>query len=78
MNGFIISQFSYCPFVRIFYIRTSNNQINKIHGKLLRLVYKDENFLSFDDLIKWDKSVRIHQKNLQTLATEIYQTKNNL
>ena len=57
--------------------RTLNNRINKIHEKALRLVYKNETFLSFDDLLKRDKSVSIHQ-NLKILATEIYNTKNDL
>ena len=35
-------------------------------------------FFSFDDLLKRDKSVSIHQKNLQILVTEIYKTKNDL
>ena len=39
---------------------------------------KNETFLSFDDLLKRDRSVSIHQKNLQILATEIYKTKNDL
>ena len=34
--------------------------------------------VSFDDLLKRDRSVSIHQKNLQILATEIYNTKNDL
>ena len=71
MNAFITSQFSYCS-------RTLNNRINKIHERALRLVYKNETFLSFDDLLKRDRSVSIHQKNLQILATEIYKTKNDL
>ena len=50
-------------------------RINKIHERGLRLVYKNETFLSFDDLLKRDRSVSIHQKNLQILATEIYKTK---
>ena len=78
MNAFITSQFSYCPLVWMFHSRTLNNRINKIHEKALRLVYKNETFLSFDDLLKRDKSVSIHQKNLQILATEIYKTKNDL
>ena len=55
-----------------------NNRINKIHEKTLRLVYKDEKNLSLDDLLKKDKSVSIHQRNLQILATEIYKAKNDL
>ena len=33
---------------------------------------------SFDDLLKRDKSVNIHRKNLQILETEICKTKNDL
>ena len=57
MNAFITSQFSYCPLVWMFHSRTLNNRINKIHEKALRLVYKNETFSSFDDLLKRDKSV---------------------
>ena len=78
MNAFITFQFSYCPLVWMFHSRTLNNRINKIHERALRLVYKNETFLSFDDLLKRDRSVSIHQKNLQILATEIYKTKNDL
>ena len=78
MIAFITSQFSYCPLDWMFHSRTLNNQSNKIHEKALRLVCKNETFFSFDDLLKRDKSVSIHQKNLQILATEIYKTKNNL
>ena len=58
--------------------RTMNNRINKIHEKTLRLVYKDEKNLSLDDLLKKDKSVSIHQRNLQILATEICKVRNDL
>ena len=78
MDAFITSQFSYCPLVWMFHSRTLNNRINKIHEKALRLVYKNETFLSFDELLKRDKSVSIYEKNLQNLATEIYETKNDL
>lgn len=51
--------------------RTLDNQINKIHEKALRLVYKDETVIFFDHLLKRDKSVNINQKNLQIIATEV-------
>ena len=76
-ESFITSQFSYCPLVWMFHSRTLNNRINKIHERALRLVDKNETFLSFDDLLKRDRSLSIHQKNLQILATEIYKTKND-
>ena len=44
--------------------RTMNIRINKIHENALRLVYKNETNRSFDDLLKKDKSVSIHHKNL--------------
>ena len=78
MNAFITSQFSYCPLVWMSHSRTMNNRINKIYEKALRLVYKDETNLSLDDLLKKDKSVSIHQRNLQILATEIYKVRNDL
>ena len=60
------------------YSRTLNSRINKIHEKALKLVYKDETFLIYDDLWKRDKPGSIHHKHLQILATEIYKTKNDL
>ena len=78
MNTFITSQFPYCPLVWMFNSRTLNNRINKIDERALRLAYKNEIFFSFDDLLKRNKSVSIHQKNLQLLATEIQKTKNDL
>ena len=62
----------------MFHSSTLNNRINKIYEKALGLVYKNETLLSFDDLLKRDKSVTIQQKNLQSLATKIYKTKNEL
>ena len=57
--------------------RTMSNRINKIQEKTLRLVYKDEKNLSLYDLLKRDKPVSIHQRNLLTLVTEIYKARND-
>ena len=78
MKAFVTSQFSYCPLVWMFLSRTMNNRINTLHEKDLRLVYTNKSKRSFDDLLKEDKSVKIHQKNWQILATEIYKIKNDL
>ena len=78
LNGFITSQFSYCPLVWMSHSRIMNNRINQIHEKTLRLVHKDEKNLFLDDLLKKDKLVSIHQKNLQILATKIYKARNDL
>ena len=55
-----------------------NNRINTLHKKALRLVYTNKSNLSFDDLLKEGKLVKIHLRNLQILATEIYKVKNEL
>ena len=78
MKAFITYQFLYCPLVWMFHSRTMNNRINALHEKALRLVYTNKPNLSFDGLLKENKSVKIHQKNLQILATEIYKVKNDL
>ena len=45
------------------------HHINKIQLRALKLIYNDTPNLSFDELLV--KSVSIHQKSLQLLATEI-------
>ena len=78
MKAFVTSQFSYCPLVWVFHGRTMNNRINTLHEKALRLVCTNKPNLSFNDLLKEDKLVKIHQKNLKILATGIYKVKNDL
>ena len=75
MKAFITSQFCYCPLLWMFHSRGMNNRTNTLHE---RLVYTNKPNLSFNDLLKEDKSVKIHQKNLQILATEIYKVKIDL
>ena len=77
MKAFIESQFSYCPLVWMFYSRTLNNRINRLHERGLRIVYKDHN-MSFEELLRKDNSFSIHHRNLQKLATEMYKTYNDL
>ena len=60
IKAFIISKFSYCPLVWIFHSRNTENRVNKIHGRALRLVYDDSPYLSFDEMLIKDKSVSIH------------------
>ena len=78
MKAFITSQFSYCPVELMFHCRAMNNRINTPKEKALRRIYTNKPTLSFDDLLKEDKLVKIQQKNLQILATEIYKVKNDL
>ena len=50
--------------------RTLNNKINHIHERALRTVYSVN--LSFYELLDKDGSFTIHQRNVQSLANEIY------
>jgi len=75
-KAFVESQFAYSPLVWMFHSRKTNSRINYIHERALRLVYAD-NFSSFEELLKKDGSFKIHQKNIQSLAIELYKVKNN-
>ena len=71
MKTFIESQFNYCPLMWMLHSRTPNNKINRIHERALRTVYSDYNS-SFNKLIDKDGSFTINQRNVQSLAIEIY------
>ena len=77
MNAFIFSQFGYCTLEWMFHSRKLNNRINNIDERALRIVYRDYES-TFQQFLKQNKSVSIHQRNLQILATEIFKTKNAL
>ena len=54
-----------------------NRKINYIHERALRLVYND--YLStFVELLREDKSVSFHHRNIHNLAIEMYKVKHDL
>ena len=77
LKTFMESQFGYCPVVWMFHSRGVNNKINHLHERSLRLGYKD-NYSSYVDLLVKDKSFTIHQRNIQSLAIELFKVKRNL
>ena len=48
-----------------------NNKINRLYEKYLRIVYSDKTS-SFEELLNKDRSITIHTRNLQALATEMF------
>ena len=74
MKSFIESQFGYCPLVRMFCGRKSNNRINHLHERVLRIVYNDNQ--SSSNLLRKDRSVSIHHRNIRSFGIEIYKVKN--
>ena len=61
----------------MFYSRTLNSKINRLHQKALRIVYG--NYKSkFDKLMEKDGFFSIHHRNIQMLAIEILKFLNEL
>ena len=75
MKAFVILQYSYCRLEWI-YFTTKTLKIHASKINALRLFFDDNTYLSFNELLVKDKSVSIHQINLQYLATDIFQAKN--
>ena len=72
---FIESQFSYCPLVWMFCSRKMNRRINALHERALRIIFNDY-VSSFAELLKIDKSLTIHQRNIDKVAVEMFKVKN--
>ena len=76
MKLFVEAQFGYCSLVWRFHDRELNGKINDIHERSLSVAHKDYNS-SFNDLLKEDKSVCIHHRNIQSSAIELFKVKEN-
>ena len=60
------SQFNYCRLVWMFCSRTSNNMINKVHERALRVILGDD-LSNFDSLLQDDKDMCSHHKKFKAL-----------
>ena len=69
-KAFVESQFKYCPIVWMFHSRHTNNKINRLHERALRVVY-DDDVTAFHELLAIDKSFCTHHQNIQRLLIEI-------
>ena len=77
MSSFLNLQFNYCLFIWMFENRVINNTINCLHERYFRLLYGDKSS-SFEKLLGQGKSVTIHTRNLQILATEKFKIYRNI
>ena len=77
MKSFITSQFNYCPIIWMYCQHKSDNLINRIHERALRIAYNDYTS-NFDSLLVKDDTFIFHQINVQKLCLEIYKTFHNL
>ena len=71
MNSFLNSPFNYCPLVWMLHSCSINSKINRLHERVLCIVYSDFKS-SFENLLEKDGTASIHVKNLQKLTTEMF------
>ena len=76
MNAFFDSQFKYCPLISMCHSRSNKSKINRLDERWLRIIYNGKQS-SFKELFEKDSSISIHEKNVQILATEMYNIRNN-
>ena len=76
MNSFFNSQSNYCPLVWMFHNGSINNKINRLHERVLSIVYNDFK-LPYKNLLEKNGTFSIHIKNLQKLATETFKISKN-
>ena len=70
-NSFILTNFNYCPLIRMFCGKTTNDKVNSVHKRALRVLLNDYTS-SFKELLHRNEEVAIHDKNLQQLMLEVY------
>ena len=61
----------------MFHGRQVNDKINKLHERVLRIVYNDT-ITSFEELLVKEKTFTIDHQNIQSLAIKMYKALNNL
>ena len=61
----------------MFHSNGVNNKINNLDERSLRIFYNDNNS-SFKDLLKKDNSFTVRYRNIQSLAIDLFNAKENL
>ena len=77
INSYIISNFNYCPLVRMFSSTQSLKKIENLQKRALRFLY--DNFeASYEDLLSKGRKSKMNVRRLRTLCVKIYKTLNDL
>ena len=71
-NSFKNNQFNYASIIWMFCRKQDYLKVEKIHYKALKIVYNGNE--CYEELLIRNNEVSIHQKQLRTLATEIYKS----
>ena len=56
----------------------SNNLVNRVHERSVRLTYRDEINKEFQQILRGKNEPTVYQKNLQVLMTEVYKIVNGI
>ena len=71
-NAFMNNQFNYASIIWMFCSKQDYLEVEKIHYKALKYVYNSNE--CYEELLIRNTEVSIHQKQLRSLATEIYKS----
>ena len=66
-NSFILTNFNYCPFIWMFCGKTTNDMVNRVHKRALRVLLNDYDY-SFEELLHKNEEVTIQEKTLKILC----------
>ena len=77
INSYIISNFNYCPLVRMFSTAKSLNKIESLQKRALRFLYNDYS-ISYEGLLEKAGKIKMNVYRLRNLCVEIYKTINKL
>ena len=76
LKAFVESQFGYFLLTWMFHSRRVNSKINYIHHECI--VCKIMSCHLFEELLSLDKLLKIHHRNIESLAVELFKIKNTL
>ena len=77
IKAFFEFQFRYCSLTWMFHSRKSNNKINLLHERVVRMIY-DEQISPFQELLDKDNSFTVRHFNIQSLSIKMFEVVNNI
>ena len=77
MNSFILCHFDYCPLIWMLCGKGSQDKLEEINERAIRLAYSVCSS-SYKDFLAISKETTIHVQSVRILALEVYKTLNNL
>ena len=71
INSFILCHFNHCPLIWMLCSKGSQDKLEKINERALRLAYSDY-LSSYEDLLLKSKEATNHIQSVKVLALEVY------